>query len=205
MPEGPNVSQAEWRDCLDVLEGLDFEYLVASGSRPRGLDDECYATISRIAERKGARFLLDTSGPALAAALDAGGVYLIKPSMGELSALADRPLHDMNAIRTTCLGLVGQGGLEHVAVTMGHEGAMLQSRDRHVHLHPPMVQVRSAVGAGDSFLGAMAFGLATGRAPEDAFAIGVAAGTAAVLTPGTELCRAEDVWRLHDELSRLKA
>jgi 6-phosphofructokinase 2 len=205
VPEGPCVTQAEWLDCLDVLESVEFEYLVASGSRPRGLDDECYATISRIAARKGARFLLDTSGPALAAALDAGGVYLIKPSLGELSALADRPLHDLDAIRETCLGLIGQAGLEHIAVTMGHDGAMLQSRERHVHLHPPMVQVRSAVGAGDSFLGAMAFGLATGRAPEDAFAIGVAAGTAAVLTPGTELCRASDVWRLHDELESLQS
>ncbi len=54
-------------------------------------------------------------------------------------------------------------------------------------------KVRSAVGAGDSFLGAMVWSLATGETMDRAFSLGLAAGTAAVLTPGTELCRRQDV------------
>ena len=57
--------------------------------------------------------------------------------------------------------------------------------------------VRSAVGAGDSFLGAMTLALARGERPENAFRHGMAAGTAAVMTPGTELCNAADVARLY--------
>ena len=53
--------------------------------------------------------------------------------------------------------------------------------------------MRSATGAGDSFLAAMVWALSRGLGEEEAFRHGVAAGTAALLTPGTELCRKEDV------------
>ena len=46
----------------------------------------------------------------------------------------------------------------------------------------------------------MTLGLAQGRPPEEAFALAVAAGTAAVLTMGTELCRRDDVERIYEEV-----
>ncbi len=58
----------------------------------------------------------------------------------------------------------------------------------------------SAVGAGDSFVAGMTFALARGKSAEDAFTLGMAAGAAAVLTQGTQLCRREDVERLHAEV-----
>ena len=64
------------------------------------------------------------------------------------------------------------------------------------------VTPKSAVGAGDSFLAAMTLGLAQGREPADAFVLAVAAGTAAVLTAGTELCRRADVERIYEEIRR---
>jgi 6-phosphofructokinase 2 len=51
--------------------------------------------------------------------------------------------------------------------------------------------------SGDSFLAGITLGLAQGRDPEDAFALAVAAGTAAVMIAGTELCRRADVERLY--------
>ena len=64
------------------------------------------------------------------------------------------------------------------------------------------VVAKSAVGAGDSFVAAMTLALAQGRDEQDAFAYGMAAGAAAVLSPGTGLCRREDVERLYGELTR---
>ena len=61
------------------------------------------------------------------------------------------------------------------------------------------VTAKSAVGAGDSFVAAMTLALARGRSMREAFVHGVAAGTAAVMTPGTELCRREDVERMFDQ------
>jgi len=58
------------------------------------------------------------------------------------------------------------------------------------------VRVRSAVGAGDSFLAAMTLGLSQGQSTREAFRLGIAAGAAAAMTPGTELCLREDVMQL---------
>ena len=58
------------------------------------------------------------------------------------------------------------------------------------------VEVVSAVGAGDSFLGGMVAALAAGKPLQEAFRVAVAASTAAVMSPGTELCREADVKRL---------
>ncbi|MBZ0215261.1 MAG: hypothetical protein K8F25_01800, partial [Fimbriimonadaceae bacterium] len=62
------------------------------------------------------------------------------------------------------------------------------------------VDVVSAVGAGDSFLGALVWSLSEGADLQSAFRYGVAAGTAALLTPGTELCLKEDVDRLYQQV-----
>lgn len=52
----------------------------------------------------------------------------------------------------------------------------------------------------DSFLGGTVWGLASGRSLQNAFRYGNAAGSAAVLTPGNELCRPADVERLYDQV-----
>ena len=38
-PEGPNIQEPEWRASLEVLDTLDFDFLVASGSLPPGRHD----------------------------------------------------------------------------------------------------------------------------------------------------------------------
>jgi 6-phosphofructokinase 2 len=95
---------------------------------------------------------------------------------------------------------VASGAVEHLVVTMGHEGALLVSAAAVKRLRAPEVEVRSAVGAGDSFVGAMTLGLALGRPLDEAFALGVAAGTATVTTIGTELCRRKVVEALYGTL-----
>jgi 6-phosphofructokinase 2 len=69
-----------------------------------------------------------------------------------------------------------------------------------LRLRGPKVKAVSAVGAGDSFVAAMTFALARRQSVEDAFMLGMAAGAAAVLTHGTQLCRREDIERLHAEV-----
>jgi 6-phosphofructokinase 2 len=87
-----------------------------------------------------------------------------------------------------------------VALTLGDQGALLVTAALTRRAHPPEVEIRSPIGAGDSFLGGMTLALARGKSTEESFLFGLAAGTAAVITPGTELCRKEDVERLFKEL-----
>lgn len=194
-PEGPEVSEAEWHHCLEVLSVLDGNYFVASGSLARGLPVDAYAQIARQVKARGGKVILDTSGSPLHWAL-AEGVWLIKPSRRELEHLLGRKAHTPADEEELALEVVASGRAEIVALTLGAAGAVLATRDKVLRLPSPKVETRSAVGAGDSFLGAVVWALASGRTIEDAFAYGIAAGAATAMTAGTELCRREDVERL---------
>ena len=148
---------------------------------------------------RGARFVLDTSGAALRRALEAG-VYLVKPNLRELESVVGRSLREPAEQEEGARQLVARGHAEIVTVSLGADGALLATRAGCRRLRAPKVKPRSAVGAGDSFVGAMTLGLAQGRTPEDAFALAVATGTATVLTMGTELCRREDVLRIYRQI-----
>jgi 6-phosphofructokinase 2 len=197
VPEGPKLGQDELERCLSEIDALDFDYLVASGSLPRGAPDDFYVAVSRLAQAKGARLVLDTSGAALAAAVAHGGIHVLKPSMGEFEALTGQDLRDPAALESAARALVGRGAVEILAVTLGHEGALLATREGVTRSPALPVEARSAVGAGDSFVAAMTLALTRGWPPAQAFRYGMSAGAAAVLTPGTDLCRADDVARLY--------
>lgn len=200
VPEGPEVSPGEWLACLETIEALDFDWLVISGSGPRGLPPDCFVTLAHRARDRGAKVVLDSSGPALRATIEAGGLTLIKPSVGELRALTGLPLADHDEVAEIAREIVESGRAEMVAVTMGHEGALLARRETSFARAAVDVPVRSATGAGDSFVGGMTLALAEGRGPRAAFLLGMAAGSASVMHPGTGLCQLPDVERLHAAL-----
>lgn len=207
VPEGPVVGEEEWRSALDHVAGLECGILVASGSLPRGVPEDFMARLVPLLRARGTRMILDSSGPALAAAVRAGGLWMIKPSRSEFAALIDRQpddpaLTDPDRIGDAARDFVRQGAADLVIVTLGEEGAVFADAERHFHRAAPVVPVRSAVGAGDSFVAGMTHRLAQGWAPERAFLYGMAAGTAAVLTPGTSLCEVEDVERLFARIER---
>jgi 6-phosphofructokinase 2 len=120
---------------------------------------------------------------------------LVKPSRSELEKLVGRQL-DQDGVRKAAVDLVDRKAADFVAVTLGADGALLASSTGVYHLPAIPVIVRSAVGAGDSFLGAMVWALSEGKPAEEAFRLGVAAGAAAVMMPGPGLCRREDVFQL---------
>jgi 6-phosphofructokinase 2 len=208
VPEGPLVSAEECERCLEALRVNECAWLVASGSLPRGAPDDFYVRVAEIARERGARFVLDTSGEALKQAVAAGGLHLIKPSLGEFEGLVGRKLQDHAEQERAAVELVASGKVSILAVTLGHDGALLVDGDGPFRMPALPVEVKSAVGAGDSFVAAMTLALARGRPAREAFVYGVAAGTAAVLTPGTEMCKRDDVDRLFAqamEIARRKA
>lgn len=196
VPQGPTVSEDECQKCLGMIRSLECSWLVLSGSLPPGVPDDFYCRIVEIARARNVPVVLDTSGGALKATLASGGVRLVKPSLGEMEQIAGHPLRDGEQIIEAAKSLVASGGAETVAVSMGHRGALLVEAAQVVASPAIPVEARSAVGAGDSFVAAMTFGLAHGWESRRAFHLGIAAGTAAVLTPGTDLCHRADVERL---------
>lgn len=194
---GPPLSEAEYQACLDAFNSLPDRprYTVASGSLPPGVPDDFYGRLIRHVGDRGGKIVVDTSGPPLKRALEAG-VYLIKPSLREMRELTGESLDRESDCIAACRRLVDAGQAEIVALTLGHYGALLVSRELELRANPLPIKPVSTVGAGDSFLGAMVVRLAAGHGLEDAFRHGVAAGSAAILTQGTDLCRRADVERL---------
>jgi 6-phosphofructokinase 2 len=197
---GPALAETEWRACLDALASPDIKprFLVASGSLPPGVPDDFYASVVEVMRSSGAKdakIIVDTSGLPLQRALEAG-VYLIKPNLREMRELLGAPMDREHDCIAACRRLVKEGRAEVVALTLGHYGAMLVTRDVALRADPVPIKPVSTVGAGDSFLGALVARLAAGRDMEDAFRYAVAAGSAALLAHGTELARRDDVERL---------
>ena len=90
---GSRLHRAEWEAVLDRLASLTEapKFVVASGSMPPGAPDDFFARVARQAKALGAKTVVDTSGPALAAAL-AEGVTIIKPNLVELTQYVTVPL-----------------------------------------------------------------------------------------------------------------
>jgi len=192
VPEGPALDAAACQAALAALEQAEAGWVIASGSLPPGAPADFYARAAAIAARRGQRFVLDTSGAPLRAALGSG-LALIKPSRREFETLVGQPLPDAAAQDAAALDLVRQGAAGLIAVTLGHEGALLAEPDGVLRLPALDVPVLGAVGAGDSFLAAMVLALTRGEGPREAFAWGMAAGAAAVTQRGTAHPRREDV------------
>jgi 6-phosphofructokinase 2 len=192
VPEGPNVEADEWHGILNVLRDVEAEWIVASGSLPRGVPADFYAQAAAIAAERGQRFVLDTSGAALRAAVG-HGLELLKVSLGELEFLISRELADPRSQEEAVTSLIRSGAVRMIAVSLGRDGAILGTGDGIHRLPAVSVQERSAVGAGDSFLAGLVLGLARGMSHRDALAFGVAAGAAAVVTYGTAQVRPGDL------------
>jgi 6-phosphofructokinase 2 len=203
VPEGPLVTEAELAPVFEAIASSDADYVVASGSLPRGAPDDTYVRLAQIAAEKGARFVLDTSGAPLTEALSRSRMFLVKPSLGEFEAFLGRKLAH-NEVGEAAQAHVRTGAAQHIAVTLGADGAVLATSDRIIRLPAIDVPVNSATGAGDSFVAGMVWALAQGHDVEEAFRFGQAAGAATVMTSGTELCRRQDVADLY-ERERLRA
>jgi 6-phosphofructokinase 2 len=194
---GSRLHESEWQACLAKLAQISPgpKYVVASGSEPPGVPDDFFARVVRQAKAMGAEAIVDTTGAALAAVLKEG-VAMIKPNLAELSEFVGASLDNDKDRIAACRKLVTDGRAAAVALTLGDQGALLVTASRIWRAQPMTIDVVSAVGAGDSFLGGMVAALAGGKSMAEAFRVAVAASTAAVMSPGTELSREADVKRL---------
>lgn len=199
MP-GPNMTAAERRALLARLGALASEggLVVGSGSLPPGLGEDFWARAAEIARERGCRFLLD-SAHGVKLALDTG-LFLLRQNLDELCAVAGQALSWPGEAAQWSREQIARGACEVAVVTNGAEGALLVTKDERVRLTPPKVRIRSAVGAGDSFMGGLCLGLARGETPRQALRLAVATAAATMITSATELCRKEDVDRLLEEM-----
>ncbi len=193
---GPHISKRELERFLKKLRGIypSPELMVASGSVPPGVPFDIYYTIVQEAEGRRVRTILDSAGQWLEEGIKAKP-YLIKPNIREAEELLKTELSTEEAITKAVLNLI-EMGVEIAVISRGKDGIIAAAKDGVFKAVPPPVKVRSAVGAGDCTIAGLALKLAWGEPLIEACRLAVAMGTAAVLTPGTELAHRADVGKL---------
>ena len=172
---------------------------VISGSQPPGMPVDFPAQLA--AAMPESRVVLDISGAPLAEAVarPVPGLEVLRMDSEEAEGLTGHPLVSRSDTADFAQGLVRAGVARKVVVARGADGNVLATAERRIFAAAPKVQMRSAVGAGDSFVAGLVLALARGRPDEEALALAGAAAAAAVTTDATQLCRPEDVMRLLPE------
>lgn len=193
---GPELTAAEQTECIRQLRSAvgSARIVVASGSLPPGVPDDFYQQVADVCADLEVKLLLDASGGGLKHVTS--GVYLIKPSLRELSEHVGRELLSEAEQFSAARELVDRGAAECVLVSLGAEGALLVTATAGLRYEPVRVPPGSSVGAGDAMVAGVAVGLTRGWALSEAVRLGIAAGAAVHLTPGTAACTREDTERL---------
>ena len=195
---GPQLTDAEQTECLETLSAAagSADFVVASGSLPPGVPGDFYQRVADICRERGALLILDTSGAGLRCI--SSGVFLLKPSVRELRECVGRELISESEQLAAAQELVDRGCAQFVVVSLGSEGALLATPHGSQRYSAVPVPSGSGVGAGDAMTAAITVGLSRGWQLNKAVRLGIAAGAAMLLTPGTAHCNPEDVERLFE-------
>ncbi len=196
---GPELTLSEQTDCLLQLRraAASAAIVVASGTLPPGVPEDFYQQVANVCADLGAMFLLDSSGGGLTHVNS--GVFLIKPSLRELREAVGRALTTDTEQLKAAREIIERGAAQYVLVSRGADGALLASRDGGQLFAPVPVPPGSGVGAGDAMVAGVAVGLTRGWPLTKAVRLGIAAGAAMLLTPGTAPCTREDTERLFEQ------
>jgi 6-phosphofructokinase 2 len=201
-PEQPAKAADQLLGAILANVGSRGAFVVASGTLPPGLPVDFYGQVAEAVRKTGARLILDTSQPALSAAL-AARPYCVRINHHEARELVGGDATD--AAQTLARRLVADDATELAIITVGDQGAYVATAGSFEKIAPPRVRVRSTVGAGDSFVAALTLGLARDWPIDKAARYGVAAAAAAVTTEATELCKRVDTDRYYLELAGVAA
>jgi 6-phosphofructokinase 2 len=198
---GPHIMRHELQKLVQKVKHISPkpDFLVFAGSVPPAVPADIYRQLIEAAKNNGIKTVLDSDNKWLKEGIKAKP-NVIKPNVHEAEELLDKHLRSETAI-VKALKLLIDRGIEVAVISRGKEGLIAANGEKVIKAIPPQVDVRSTVGAGDSTIAGLVLKLNEGLGIDEYCRWAVAAGTAAALTPGTELCRREDVERL---LSKVK-
>jgi len=196
---GPTLTADTLEACLNEVENCKPvpEIVIFSGSLPPGLSPDVAAKFAAVCRRIGARFIADTSGDILKQAVHEG-VYLLKPNLSELCFLVGKESLELFEVEDAAKSIIDKGNCEVIIVSMGPSGALLLTKDICKRIPSPNVKKISTIGAGDSMVAGMAYMLSQGKPILEVVQFGVACGTAAIMTEGSQLFKKEDVLKLFE-------
>lgn len=181
LETGPVISKKKWEELTEEITSLagKSEFVVFSGSLPRGLSDDAYALLTRIVHQHQAKPVVDTSGSALIKAL-AEKPFMIKPNRDELAAVMKKDRMTESDILHTMESWSKQG-ISLVVVSLGRDGALVAYEGEYYKVVPPAIEAVNPVGCGDAMVAGMVAGLSANLAIEETLALSTAAAAANAL------------------------
>ena len=193
---GPHVTPGEFKNLVDKIISIKPrpQYIVFAGSVPPGVPFYIYRELIERMKVLGIKTVLDTADMWLIEGVRAQP-DIIKPNVREAQTLLGMELKTEEDIINGVKAMV-RNGVGIAAISRGPDGMIVADASTILKVIPPEVEVLSTVGAGDSTVAGLVLKLSEGGSLEEASRLAVAAGTAATLTSGTELCHKEDVERL---------
>ena len=174
---GFTITEQDWQSFVtDSLEWLkDFDMIAISGSLPAGVSLDKFTKWMEQVKTICPKVVFDSSRDALVAGLKAKP-WLIKPNDKELEMYVGRKLSTLAEIKAAAMELIDDG-IENIVISLGSKGALWVTKHEAWLAKPPKCQVVSTVGAGDSMVGGLMYGLMTNQSIKDTlvFASSVAA------------------------------
>lgn len=184
--KGDEVSLDKQKELLSLIGKLSENASIAviSGSLPKGVDPSFYyEAVSSV--KSGVKVVVDAEKDNLKAALK-HELYLIKPNLNELEEIAGESLNSKSEILSAA-GILLDKGVKNIIVSLGAEGAIFTDGSNSYFCKSASVAVNSTVGAGDSMVASACVQIEKGADSKEILRCAVAAGTASIITPGTNL------------------
>ena len=198
--KGEFVKADKQAELIDLVKNVSKNCSIAvmSGSLPQGVEDDYYAKLCKVIPKK-VKKVVDITGDRLLLALNEG-VYLAKPNLREFEEVTMKQYKTIGDMINGCYNLIDKGA-ENVLLSLGKRGAILTDGSKSYYCKSANVAVNSTVGAGDCMVAAACAMIEHGASKDEILRCAVAAGTAAVTTPGTNLFYRDKFEEIYDKLT----
>ncbi|HHE3569169.1 1-phosphofructokinase [Pasteurella multocida] len=179
--QGYHVSKADWQTFVDfsLQQCQTFDVIAVCGSLPRGISVNDFAAWLSQLNKNNIKLILDTSQQAFTSGIQAKP-WLVKPNRDELASWYGSPLTTQQDIILAATQLQRQG-IPHVVVSMGEDGAIWLNENTVLHAQPPQdTPIVSTVGAGDTMVAGLIYGMLNAYSAEKTLAFETALSSLAV-------------------------
>jgi 1-phosphofructokinase family hexose kinase len=197
---GPNISPAQVEELLKKVKekAQAGDWWVLSGSLPPGVSKTFYQEMIKVINAAGAHVILDAEGEALRLGCEARP-FLVKPNHHEAEKLTGMQTETVEEAVKTGQAIL-KLGMQNVVISMGEIGAVLVNNRGAWLVHSPKIEMRNPIGAGDSLVGGLVWGLNQGLDVLQALEWGVSCGAATASLSGTAVGPKDLVEHLKDQI-----
>ncbi|NBM62815.1 1-phosphofructokinase [Proteus sp. G4445] len=197
---GFEITKQDWtRFVNDTLSWAgQFDMICVSGSVPPSIDLNDFTAWMKRLRSECMCLIFDSSREAFVAGLKALP-WLVKPNHHELEIWAGSPLPELSDVVQAAHEL-RQQGIAHVVISLGEQGAMWVNASGAWMAKPPKCDVVSTVGAGDSMVGGLIYGLMMRQTSEHTLRLATAISALAVSQTNVGITDREQLARMMTEV-----